>query len=206
MRGPAPVIVKLGGSFAYATQLKEWIAAIAGCAGRVVLVPGGGPFADTVRQAQAPMGFDDRAAHHMALLAMEQYACALTNLHEDFELAASLDAILCCLAHQKVPVILSSRMCLDATDISHCWDVTSDSIAAWLSGKLGADLLLLIKHSDNARGSASVVELCARGMVDIAFAGFLRGSGATAYLVGASDYVAVSRAVCGEPVGIRIDP
>ena len=59
----------------------------------MVLVPGGGPFADAVRAAQPRMGFDDRAAHAMALLAMEQYGCALANLAQGLSLAASVAAI-----------------------------------------------------------------------------------------------------------------
>ena len=39
-------VVKLGGSLSGAPELKAWLAALAGAAGRVVLVPGGGPFAD----------------------------------------------------------------------------------------------------------------------------------------------------------------
>ena len=68
MRGPAgPTVVKLGGSYAFSTHLKDWIDAIAACPGRVVVAPGGGPLADAVRMAQQKMGFDDRAAHQMAL-------------------------------------------------------------------------------------------------------------------------------------------
>ena len=71
MRGRDLTVIKLGGSHAFAPQLKDWIGAVAAQAGRIVLVPGGGPFADAVRDAQARMGFDDGAAHRMALLAME---------------------------------------------------------------------------------------------------------------------------------------
>ena len=93
MRGPAgPTFVKLGGSYAFSTHLKDWIDAIAACPGRVVVAPGGGPFADAVRMAQAKMGFDDRAAHQMALLAMDQYGCALANLGAGLTLAASAAA------------------------------------------------------------------------------------------------------------------
>ena len=71
----------------------DWLEIIAGNAGHVVLVPGGGPFADAVREAQPKMGFDDAAAHHMALLAMEQYGRALVSLNETLALASSLVAI-----------------------------------------------------------------------------------------------------------------
>src|SRR5438067_13111280 len=73
----APVVVKLGGSLAFLAILTDWIRALTSCAGRVVLVPGGGPFADAVRNAQRRMRFDDRAAHLMSLLATEQYGHAL---------------------------------------------------------------------------------------------------------------------------------
>src|SRR5215470_12428411 len=131
MRGCRPTIIKLGGSFAFSACLRDWITAIATCAGRVVIVPGGGPFADTVRMAQAQIGFDERAAHRMGLLAMEQYGCAIKSLHEKLALAETLDSIHCSLTEGKVPIWVSSRMVLGVSDIPQSWDVTSDSLAAW---------------------------------------------------------------------------
>src|SRR5258708_23004748 len=93
MHGPGPTVIKLGGSFAFSADLRDWIAAITRCAGRAVIVPGGGPFADAVRAAQAQMGFDDRAAHRMGLLAMQQYGCAIDNLHQALALPASIHSL-----------------------------------------------------------------------------------------------------------------
>ena len=75
LRGPWSrlAIVKLGGSHATGPHIKDWLAAIAAEAGSIAIVPGGGPFADAVRAAQASMGYDDRAAHAMALMAMAQF-------------------------------------------------------------------------------------------------------------------------------------
>src|SRR3954447_1974142 len=106
---PAPTVVKLGGSHAFSEHLARWIGAIADCAGHVIVVPGGGPFADAVRDAQPRMGFDDAPAHHMALLAMEQYGCALASLNGMFVRADSLAAILDALETAKVPVWMPSR-------------------------------------------------------------------------------------------------
>jgi dihydroneopterin aldolase len=204
MHRPSPTVIKLGGSFAYSPDLKDWLAAIARCAGRVVIVPGGGPFADLVRAAQAQMGFDDRAAHRMALLAMEQYGCAIASLHKAVSLADSPDPIRRSLASGKIPVWLPSRMALDVGDIPQCWDVTSDSLAAWLAGKIGAERLLLVKHVELENGTACVSDLVARDIVDRAFANFLAASGMPAFILGPKDYGAVGRALCGKPVGIRI--
>src|SRR5262245_25468778 len=188
MRSHRPTVIKLGGSFAFSACLRDWIAAIAGCAGRIVVVPGGGPFADQVRAAQAQMGFDDRAAHRMALLAMDQYGCAIKSLHEAVSLADSPDAIRRGLANNQAPVWLPSRMALDVTDIPQSWDVTSDSLAAWLAGKIGAERLLLVKHVELKNGTACVSDLVVGDIVDKAFAHFLAASGVPAFILGPRDY------------------
>src|SRR2546423_12784218 len=115
-KGPAITVVKLGGSYVGSAELNGWLDALAACAGHVVLVPGGGPFADTVRAAQRSMGFDDRAAHHMALIAMEQYGCALASLGRRLAHAASMAAIRRALGARKVPVWSPTRMALAAAD------------------------------------------------------------------------------------------
>jgi len=204
MHNHGPTVVKLGGSFAFSPDLKDWITAIARCAGRVVIVPGGGPFADAVRAAQAQMGFDHHAAHRMGLLAMEQYGCAIKSLHEGLALADSLDSVRNCLASGLVPVWLPSRMASELTDIPQSWDVTSDSLAAWLAGKIGAERLLLVKHVEPARGAMHATDLAAHNVVDKAFANFLAASGVPGFILGPKGHGAIGRSLCGEPVGIRI--
>jgi aspartokinase-like uncharacterized kinase len=204
MHRPGPTVIKLGGSFAFSAGLGDWIAAIAGCGGSAVIVPGGGPFADAVRAAQVQMGFDDRTAHRMALLAMEQYGCAIKSLHEALSLAGSLDSIRRGLAGHQVPVWLPTQMALSATDIPPSWDVTSDSLAAWLAGKIGAARLLLVKQVEPAQGTARVADLAERDIIDAAFANFHAASGVPAFILGPKDHGAIGRSLCGEPVGIRV--
>jgi dihydroneopterin aldolase len=204
MHGDGPTVIKLGGSFAFSADLGDWIAAIAGCAGRAVIAPGGGPFADAVRAAQVQMGFDDRAAHRMALLAMEQYGCAIKSRHEALSLADSLDSIRRGLADGKVPVWLPTRMVLSATDIPPSWEVTSDSLAAWLAGKIAAERLLLVKQVEPPHGTACAADLAERDIVDKAFANFHAASGVPAFILGPKGHGAVGRLLCGEAVGARI--
>jgi dihydroneopterin aldolase len=204
MHDPGPTVIKLGGSFAFSPDLRDWIAAITRCTGRAVIVPGGGPFADAVRAAQAQMGFDDGAAHHMALLAMEQYGRAIKSMHETLSLADSLDSIRRGLADDQVPVWLPTQMVLSATDIPPSWDVTSDSLAAWLAGKIAAERLLLVKQVEPLHGTVGAADLAERDIVDRAFANFHAASGVPAVILGPKDYAAVGRVLCGEPVGVRI--
>jgi 5-(aminomethyl)-3-furanmethanol phosphate kinase len=204
---PAPTVVKLGGSHAFSEHLAGWVAAIAGCAGDVVVVPGGGPFADAVREAQPKIGFDDAAAHHMALLAMEQYGCALASLNGTFVLADSADAMARVLDARRVPVWMPSRMALAAKDIPASWDITSDSLAAWLAGRLGARQLLLVKHVSLGAVTISSPELIARGIVDQAFSEFLNAARIPAAVLGPTDQTLLGSIIkTGSAAGTRIDP
>ena len=45
----------------------------------------------------------------------------------------------------RVPVLAPSRWLRDADPLPHSWDVTSDSLAAWIAGVVGARRLVLIK-------------------------------------------------------------
>jgi 5-(aminomethyl)-3-furanmethanol phosphate kinase len=197
-------VVKLGGSFAFSPHLRDWIGAITSCAGRAIIVPGGGPFADAVRAAQVTMGFDDRAAHRMGLLAMEQYGCAIASLDERLILAQTLELIRQGLDGSKVPVWLPAQMALGDDGIPQTWDVTSDSLAAWLADKIGAERLLLVKHVDAKEKTVRAVDLAARNVVDTAFADFLTASGVPAFMLGPMDHGAIHDAVSGRLAGMRI--
>ena len=164
LRVNGPTVIKLGGSFAFSPRLRDWIGAIASRAGGIVIVPGGGLFADAVRTAQPTMGFDDRAAHRMGLLAMEQYGCAIASLDERLMPAQTLELIRQGLDDGKVPVWLPAQMVLGDAGIPQSWDVTSDSLAAWLADKIGAERLLLVKHVDAKEKMVRATDLAARNV------------------------------------------
>ncbi len=188
---PAPTVVKLGGSHAFSAHLTGWVAAIAGCAGDVVVVPGGGPFADAVRDAQPRIGFGNDAAHHMALLAMEQYGCALASLNGAFVLADSLAAIQHAREATKVPVWMPSRMAL-AEDIPASWDITSQ--------------LLLVKRVSLGAAAVALPELIAHGIIDKAFAEFLKAANVPAAVLGPADHALLAEIIKrGSAAGTRID-
>ena len=200
-----PVVVKLGGSFAHSAHLRDWVAALADCAGRAVIVPGGGPFADTVRVAQARIGFDDKAAHAMAILAMEQYGHALLSLNGALSPGDSVDAVRHGLAAGRVPVWLPARMTLGEVELAPSWEVTSDSLAAWLLGKIGAERLFLVKHVAMPPGRARVADMVAAGIVDSQFGRHLQASGGEAFIFGPADYGLAAEAIrAGTVAGVAV--
>ena len=181
-------VVKLGGSLANSEELPNWLDVIAAAgAGKVVLVPGGGPWADEVREAQKREGFDDRIAHRKALRAMERYAELLAGLREKFCLAASIADIQKALRNGTVPVWLPYDMVVADRSIPESWDITSDSLAAWLAGQLNASALLLVKSLMIVGPQPGIDELTRRGWVDPAIAKFMSGTRFEIVLLGRGD-------------------
>jgi 5-(aminomethyl)-3-furanmethanol phosphate kinase len=191
------VVVKLGGSHALEPHLTEWLAAIAAEAGAVVVAPGGGPFADAVRAAQAVMGFDDAAAHDMALMAMSQFGRALQGLDPRFRLAGSVASIRRTLNERAVPVWTPDSMARVAR-LPATWDLTSDSLAAWLARAVGARRLVLIKHGAFPIEGVAVGKLVADGVVDPLFPEYIGRSGLTVSLAGPSDAPLLARELRGK--------
>ena len=146
-------VVKVGGSLGRGTSLPALGACLAalGRQHRLLLVPGGGAFADLVREQEPRFGLRPSTAHWMAVLAMDQYGYLLSDLVPGCGLVRTLDE-----AEASGPgaaVFLPSELLRREDALPRSWSVTSDSIAAWLTQKVGADLLVLLKDS---RGMASL--------------------------------------------------
>jgi probable H4MPT-linked C1 transfer pathway protein len=161
-RSAVEVVVKIGGRLlAFPDHLERALQAVSLIARdvRVLIVPGGGLFADTVRDVDRRIGLSDDAAHWMAVLAMDQYAHVLAARLGDAVLVDSHDAIANALAGSRLPVLAPSRWLRAADPLPHSWDVTSDSVAAWVAGAVGAQQLVLMKPPrsgpDNARATAT---------------------------------------------------
>jgi aspartokinase-like uncharacterized kinase len=171
------IVVKLGGSLARSEALIKCLNTIEQkyWERTVVIVPGGGAFADQVRMAQNHWQFDDKTAHAMALLAMQQMALLLNGLKPDFSIAGSLSAIHEQLNQQKVVIWSPDIVELDSAGIEANWDITSDSLSAWLAKTLSAKELILVK-SANINSGLSVRELAEQNIVDESFCNFLANS------------------------------
>src|SRR5204862_2202067 len=112
---------------------------------RLVIVPGGGPFADAVRTMFRRIKIGDDAAHWMAVLGMDQYAHVLAARLPEAALVDGDGGIAAALQANRLPVLAPYRWLRAADPLPHSWEVTSDSIAAWLAGQLRARRVVLIK-------------------------------------------------------------
>lgn len=160
-------VVKLGGSLWAAEALLAWLEVLA--EGAVIVVPGGGLFADAVREAQKRWGFDDPLAHRLAISAMHQYGLMLQGLCPGFQTATRPSSLKDAIKNGQSILWLPDAESLTDHRIRASWEVTSDSLAAWLAENLGAEHLLLVKSKNPPSDEAKISDLIDIGLVDGAF-------------------------------------
>lgn len=169
-------IVKLGGSLAKGGPLLAWLRMLAAFGGgRVAVVPGGASFSDAVRQAQGHWGFDDLAAHNMALLAMAQTALMMHALEPRMAVVTQAAQIPPALHAGRVALWMPLSLVQDTPDADTCWDVSADSLALRLARQLHAERLVVVKSCAIDR-TLSLAELAGAGVLDRRFASWAAGA------------------------------
>ena len=162
------IVIKIGGSLIqsarelvrvlhrYASDKEE----------RILIVPGGGVFADTVRTASDAYSISDEAAHWMAVLAMDQYghyladgteASLVTDTGEE-SIRAGVSVLL-------VYDLLKRSDSGECSGIEHTWNATSDTIAGWIASRLGAAFIKATDVDGILRDGALVSEITARELL-----------------------------------------
>jgi 5-(aminomethyl)-3-furanmethanol phosphate kinase len=139
-------VVKVGGSLLeFPTYFTATMSAIdAMRERRILVVPGGGPFAELVRKVDSQYSLGDDTAHWMAVLAMDQYAHLIASRLGRSVLVRTASEIAAAIP-DNVPVLEPSCWLREADPLPHSWSVTGDSIAAWVARAIGARRLVLIK-------------------------------------------------------------
>jgi aspartokinase-like uncharacterized kinase len=186
-------VIKLGGSLLGAPELAKWLEITDKLGnGNVVIVPGGGLFADSVRKAQMITNVSDAVAHKMALLAMDQYGLMLAGMNPALVTASSeLEIAERGWQHRGI-VWLPSQMVLADNSIPQNWQVTSDSLSAWLANKLGAEHLILVKYKSlityQNETSNRLQLLLDDELIDGQFVHYITGQDYQTWLLNKTDY------------------
>jgi len=166
------LVIKIGGSLWSSRSLPRILGRIAWLARRrrLVVVPGGGPFAEKVRAAQRRFRFDDATAHRMALRAMDQYGLILAALTPRGRPVEDLTEARRTAAGGGVPILLAASDLDDDRTLEWSFRLGSDAIAAVVAARIGARRLVLLKSCACPRGpieSRNALRLLARrGVVD----------------------------------------
>jgi aspartokinase-like uncharacterized kinase len=81
----------------------------------------------------------------MAILGMDQYAQAIADHTPSARVVDDGAGVQAAHADGAVPILAPFRWLRAADELPHSWDVTSDSLAAYLATLLGAEELVLVK-------------------------------------------------------------
>ncbi|MHA1166285.1 MAG: amino acid kinase family protein [Candidatus Hodarchaeales archaeon] len=121
-------VVKIGGSCLSYPDLLRKTCSMINKRENVIVVPGGGIFAEIVRKKTRELEIDDVTAHWMAILAMNQFGYLISSWMDNSELSNNP------MIEAKGPVVwLPYEKMVEDNPLPCNWSVTSDSIAAWLA-------------------------------------------------------------------------
>jgi aspartokinase-like uncharacterized kinase len=142
-------VAKVGGSlFDYPelpATLRGWLDIQPGC---TVLIAGGGPLAEAIREVDTTFRLTEAAAHRLAIEAMRVSAELLVSLLPETPLVRSIaDARARLPTHTVVILDAAELLASPECSLPSNWDVTSDSIAAHVASELGAHELVLFKST-----------------------------------------------------------
>jgi aspartokinase-like uncharacterized kinase len=153
-------VIKIGGSLSRGESLPALCRKIEGLSRNhsLLIVPGGGDFAEQVREADRRFHLGDTAAHAMALLAMDQYGYMLNQLIPGSIVTAELDNALKSAESGQASILLPSELVMKSDPLPHSWQVTSDSIAAWVSQWVHCRCLVLLKDVDGLLDRDGLIE------------------------------------------------
>lgn len=142
------IVAKVGGSLyddpRLGRALRAWVTEQNDT---VLLVPGGGDFADAVRNLDRIHGLGEEAAHYLALTSLWAAMQFLKCLLPEAEFASHPTHPLCS-SSGRTHILDPEFFCKIDSTLPHAWKTTSDSISARCAIVGAASRLVLLKSID----------------------------------------------------------
>ncbi len=133
-------VVKIGGSLFpdYAIKLAEKLENT-----NSLIILGGGEFANLIRKYDSAQNFSEEVTHYTAIDCMDIIAKLVNDKVSSSKLVFTLDDALSISDEGFTPIFVVSDFLKKEDPFECSWDVTSDSIAAYVSHCLNANLLIV---------------------------------------------------------------
>ena len=107
-----------------------------------LFVIGGGEFANLIRKYDGEIGFSEDVTHETAIDSMDILAKLLNDKLAFTEISYTIDEAKSIADSNRIPIMICSEILKENEPFKHSWDVTSDSIAAYIASLLDAKLLI----------------------------------------------------------------
>lgn len=139
------MIIKLGGSLlAKGRELVRFLSDYAKKnALSFVVIPGGGPFVEPIKKFSDRIS--DDTGHWMAVLAMHQYGLFLADGEPEIPVVENVDGLK---NAGHFCIVLPYKILKDDDRLPHTWDVTSDTIAAFIARESGEKRFIKVTDVD----------------------------------------------------------
>jgi aspartokinase-like uncharacterized kinase len=168
------VVLKVGGSLLDWPELPRKLAALLESRRdqRLLLIAGGGRFADVLRDLDQTHRLGEEPSHALALRVLDVTAHLLAGLLPGSRVIEDVSQLFEVWSSREIP-ILAPRLFLEADDRSpdplpHAWTTTTDAIAARLAVRLEAAELILLKSLTTSE-TIGLEEAATLGIVDPEF-------------------------------------
>lgn len=167
---------KIGGSLLslgdLPQRLQPWLQQARQSGTRLLLIAGGGPAADLVRDWDRQFELGEVRAHHLALESLSLTARLLEELLPGTRCIGSRAAAEACWQAGSTAIGSPLELLDELADQGQAaafedWQFTTDSIAAWIAGHWRADRLVLLKSVDLPAGDPT--QAASAGIVDLHF-------------------------------------
>ena len=132
-------VIKIGGSLfpKHAIELTKNLKNT-----KTLIITGGGEFANTIRKYDKSEKFSNDITHQTAIECMDIISKLLNDKFTFTQTINNLQEANQATQNNKIPILLCSEFLKDKDPFEHSWNVTSDSIAAYISQLLNAKLLI----------------------------------------------------------------
>ena len=129
--------------------------------GKIIIVAGGGCFADAVRFAFKKTKMSEKLANTLALKSTEIFCSYLKDINKKIYLTTNRR-----FRENLLNVWLPSSILSNEKSFKKNWNSTSDSVAAWLSTNIKADGLVFIKSLKKTKKINKLGDLQKKNIID----------------------------------------
>jgi aspartokinase-like uncharacterized kinase len=113
---------------------------------KIIIIPGGGSFANFIRKAYTELQFSDELAHWMSIISMNYNGIELGKKYANLKTYENLNELK--KQGENLCLFLPFQFLKKNDRLPHTWQVTSDSIALFLAKTLELKECFLVKDVD----------------------------------------------------------